>query len=408
MADASSIISGKPPADVIGARSSTHDRWTETEQSLAAMTPSSRSLFDEFPNALDARIGRSTLAGALNDQIRFRVVGTGPLAGRSLVPDSPLAHRVLASKSGPKLIRQLTAALATTGSTLHPSDNLRGIILAKDTESVRAGKIIGGLDQVEDQTVAARLLPAHGDRAELGFRIRDLTSGVPEFIKSAGAWYDKGWITYMPDTSRGMLTAVGAYHPAKAEVSVRRAKHAEYLARAVPHEAQHAVTPVDHYSFNAKSAWLEEATADLFSQTPVFRSAFRRASGIDPKTYAGHLAHEPSIDLDWKAWERPRYSASEQSKFDEQAKRNYRDGRATLYDLVRLAGVDFRTQAGRSLAYELVQGAPSGQLPGRLAQAIIAQHQLDDSVREELTQRIIDSVDSKTGVRDIARDLGIE
>src|SRR5437868_2009648 len=44
--------------------------------------------------------------------------------------------------------------------------------------------------------------------------------------RSAGAWNVRGWITFMPDTARMMLTQAGAYHPRTrpaADARLRRA-----------------------------------------------------------------------------------------------------------------------------------------------------------------------------------------
>lgn len=382
-------------------------RASETERAVASLTPASRRL---LPDALlDARIGRGTLAGSLNDQVRFRVERKGAPADWALVPDSPAAVAVIQSRAGANLLRQLRVSMAGTGSLSRVS-NLQGFILAKDTESVLAGMVLSTLDMRGDEDGAKlRRLGELGRTKVAGRVIRGWAADVNAGLTTAGAWNADGWVTFMPDTARAMLTAAGAYRPDRVtESRLRRAgTWSNYLAGNGPHEVQHSVSKPTRTAYVGDARWIEEGTANVFSRTPVIFQANVRASGLNPKSYAGHLAHAPAVDLGWGTWTRPVQAPGDADKSRQEQERNYGRSQQVLHDLVRLAGADFRSRSGRALAFELLQAKSMRYTPGVLADAIIALHHLEPSVRERLRTRIKTAVDLPNGAADIAREFGI-
>jgi hypothetical protein len=363
-----------------------------------------------LPDALlDAKIGRSTLAGSLNDQVRFRVHRTGTVADWTLEPDSPTAAALVASHAGAGLLRQLTTAMRGTGALGAVSD-LKGFILAEDDESVLAGRVLSWLDDPADPDGAKMRRLGELNRTKVAGRVmRSWGEGLTDDIARAGAWNSEGWITFMPDTARAMLVNAGAYAPdARTELGLRRAKSwSDYLAGNAPHEVQHSVSGPSPTAYTGLAKWMEEGTANVFSRTPTFLGANAKASNLDPHHYAGMLAHAPAFDTGWARWKRPELPKDKQSDYDKEVTRNYGRSQQVLRVLVHLAGGDFRSRAGKALAFELLQHKSMRFTPGVLADAIIERHGLDPKVRERLRERIKGAVDIDGGVAAMAREFGI-
>lgn len=381
---------------------------TQTELAASHLTPESRRV---LPDALlDAKVGRSTLAGSLNDQVRFRVRRQGDVSDWKIVPDSPTASALVQSKAGPALLRQLETAVRSTG-TLEEVSNLKGFILAEDTESVLAGRVLSWLDEPSDPD--GRQLKRLGElnRTTVAGRVmRKWGEGLSDQVARAGAWNAEGWITFMPDTSRAMLVNSGAYDPHRQrEKPLLEAKSwTTYLAGNGPHEVQHSVSDPSPTAYVGTARWMEEGTANVFTRTPTFHSKNAKASGLNAARYAAMLSHEPSFDPGWKPFKRPEMSKEKQKDYDKETSRNYGDSQVVLRDLARLAGADFRSNAGKALAFELLQRKSMRFTAGVLAKAIIEQHELDPKAYDRLRERIKVAVDIKGGAATIAKEFGID
>ncbi|MCW2920269.1 MAG: hypothetical protein JWL76_143 [Thermoleophilia bacterium] len=382
-------------------------RVTETELAKQHLTPQSRKL---LPDALlDAKVGRSTLAGSLNDQIRFRVQRDGQVANWKIVPDSPTAAALAQSKAGPELLRQLTTAVRSTG-TLEEVSNLKGFILAEDDESVLSGRVLSWLDDPADPDGKQLARLGELNRTKVAGRImRKWGDGLDQNIAKAGAWNSRGWITFMPDTSRAMLVNSGAYDPHRSrEKSLLGAKSwTDYLSGNAPHEVQHSVSGPSPTAYQGAAKWMEEGTANVFSRTPTFQAKNRIAANLKPEVYAARLSHEPSFETGWDVYKRPALAKEKQKDYDKETSRNYGDSQVVLRDLVRLAGGDFRSSAGKALAFELLQHKSMRFTPGVLATAIIEHNDLEPKVYDRLRERIKNAVDVKGGAAAIAKEFGI-
>jgi hypothetical protein len=403
------VAASSPPAITPAVAPTPASGQTETQLAAQHLTPRSRRV---LPDALlDARIGRSTLAGSLNDQLRFRVEHTGGTdpRGWQIVPDSPNAAALAQSKAGPELLRQLRVAVDATGS-LGDRSNLKGFILAEDVESVIAGRALSWLDDPADPDgrQVARLGEL-GRTRTAGRIMRRWGDGIEQNVARAGAWNAEGWITFMPDTSRAMLVNAGAYDPNRhTEKSLLRAgTWPDYLAGNAPHEVQHSVSDPSPTAYQGDARWMEEGTANVFSRTPVFHARNARRANLRPEVYASRLAHEPSYDPGWAPFKRPALSKEQQQEYDKETSRNYGSSQVVLRDLARLAGADFRSRAGQERAFQLLQGRSMRYTAGVLAKAIIERHGLDPKAYERLRTRIANAVDVKGGVAAIAREFGI-
>ncbi len=377
---------------------------TQTKQALASMTPQSRALLPEA--LLDARVGRGTLAGELNDQLRFRVEQVGTeVADWKLHADSPKAAAIVQTRAGERLLRQLHAAMSSTG-TFGDRSNLKGFILPDDLESVIAARAIAFLeDPAEADGVRLARLGAVGDTRAAGELLQSWREPMAARAARAGAWNGEGWITFLPHTARAMLVAAGGYDPhGSHERYLHEAeKRVRFLAGNAAHEVQHSVTD---RTPSATFTWMEEGIANVFSRTPAFQSQIARRAGMSTQSYAAMLAHPPSFETGWAPYSRPGGAAASEAT-DIARERNYDRSQVVLRDLARMAGADFRSTAGRGRAFDLLQGRTLRYVPGRLADAIIERHGLDPSVRERLRDRIKDAVDLPGGARAIAREFGI-
>jgi hypothetical protein len=299
--------------------------------------------------------------------------------------------------------------IRSTGD-LERVSNLKGIILPKDGESVLAGRVLSWLDDPADPDgKQVKRLGELGRTKVAGRVMRKWGESLPRQMATAGAWNSEGWITYMPDYARATLAAAGGYLPNRtSEAKLRGAeKMSAYLSRVHPHEVQHSVSDPSPTAYQGEAKWMEEGTADVMALTPVFHTRNRKAAGMSAASYAGHLAHQPHIDLGWKPWTRPTLPADEKKKSDDAAKRNYGKGQATLTELVKLAGADFRTKAGQQRVFHLLQEKSMRFTPGVLAKAIIEHHGLDPKVYERLRTRIKGAVDLPGGVPQLATEFGI-
>lgn len=394
-------------APVVTSVPPTPSRMTETELAAQHLSPRSRRLLPD--SLLDAKVGRSTLAGSLNDQVRFRVNRTGQVADWQLVPDSPTAAALMQSKAGPELIKQLETAMKST-RTLEEVSKLKGFILAEDDESVLAGRVLSWLDDPADPD--GRQLARLGElnRTKVAGRImRKWGEGLDQSIAKAGAWHSEGWITMMPDTSRAMLINAGAYDPhGSHEKGLLKAKTwTDYLSMVGPHEVQHSISDPSPQAYRGTARWTEEGTANVFSDTPTFLRANRLGANLRPEVYASRLAHKPSFETGWDTYKRPQLPPQKQKDYDKETSRNYGDSQVVLRDLVRLAGADFRSNAGKDLAFELLQRKSMRFTPGVLAKAIIEHNDLDPKVYDRLRERIKEAVDIEGGVATIAKEFGI-
>ncbi len=390
------------PAAVPLIRATSHR--TETQRAQASFTPQSRDLLP--PALLDARVGRGTLAGELNDQIRFRVEQVGPdVAEWRLRPDSPKAAAIADTRAGARLVRQLTAAMSSTGQ-FGDRSNLKGFILPDDLEGVIAARAIAFLeDPAEPEGARLAQLGAAGDTRGASELLRSWREPMAARAARAGAWNGEGWITFLPHTARAMLVAAGAYDPHGSHEAylTQAAKRVKFLAGNGAHEVQHSITD---RTPSATFTWMEEGIANVFSRTPVIQQQLARRAGLSTQSYAAMLGHRPSFHTGWAPYVRPGGAAASEAT-DAARERSYGRSQVVLRDLARMAGADFRSADGRALAFDLLQGQTLRFVPGRLADAIIERHGLDPSVRERLRDRIKGAVDLPGGARDIAREFGI-
>lgn len=367
------------------------------------MTDETRALLPD--SLLQARVGRGTLAGELNDQIRFRVRQEGAsVADWQLVPDSPLAHAIVDGDAGAALLRQLRTAMSTIGP-FHDRSNLKGFILPDDLEGVIAARAVAFLDDpAEPQGRELHRLGAIGDTRAASQLLQDWRQPMRQRAERAGAWNGEGWITFLPHTARAMLVAAGAYAPHRGRESYLLAAkdRISFLAGNGAHEVQHSVTD---RTPAASFTWMEEGIANVFSRTPHIQEQLGRDAGLTVAGYRARLAAEPSFQTGWAP--HARSGAATRAERGQQRERMYERSQQVLRDLVALAGAPMGTPEGDERAFRLLQGRTLYYVPGRLADAIVAEHGLEPAQREPLRQRILRAIDLPNGAADIAAEFGI-
>ena len=379
---------------------------TETERAAAAMTPKTRELLPD--TLLDAGVGKSTLAGALNDQIRFRVDRAPDLADWKFVPDSPAAHAVLQSQAGASLQQQFSTAVRSMRD-MDATSNLKGFILPKDTEGVIAGYVLSTIDSKGDEDgERLKQFGVSGDTKAAAAMMRDIGDGLDASIKRAGAWNADGWITFLPDYARGMLIPGGGYKPHASEPRLNNADGmATYLAGNTTHEVQHSVSQPTPTAYRGAAKWMEEGTANVFARTKVFHQENSARSGMTPDAYNAGLKQQPSFDPGWGPWKRPEQKVDPNPPKGDDAARNYGKSQLVLRDLVRLAGADFRSTAGQNKAFDLLQSKSMRYTPGLLAKGIIEHQGLDPQVYDRLRTQISTAVDLPGGAKDLVDMFGL-
>jgi hypothetical protein len=368
------------------------------------MTPETRALLS--PETLSRRLLGAPVVDGLNNQLRLRMVGDGLPSQREFVPDNDLTRQFMDTKAWPNLERQLRVA-ASGADSMADKTRLVGFVIPRDNQAALSAELLSQLEEgVPDSRALAENLE---DTAKGGVALRALDRTMKPAMMFAGAWNEGGWITLMPDTARAVLVQAGAYRPRRSsEADMREAgEWAPYIAGAVPHEVQHSVTWGTPRAGRPELSWIEEGTADLFSQTWPVKEQHARAAGISEQSYAQRLGH-PLVRLaGWGPFTRKTTEAQDDA-IESKQQTNYIDSQVTLKKLLRLAGVpSFQTVAGREQARELLQGKSLLYVPGVLADAIIKQNGLNPAVREHLRQRIISANDSADGVTQIAQDFGI-
>lgn len=400
-----------PPAKPVvpGPKYLVKDARHEISAARKNMSAETSELFQN--KALAYRLGKGTLAGALNDSVRFRVTGDGPIENRKLVPDSPTAAALMQGKEGAALSGQLKTAMQSM-SGFENASNLKGFILPKDVDGVIAGMMVRGLEEANPQMQVLHDAMANNKHREVQ-NVRPFVGQARNFVNNrykegVAAWNGDGWITFRPDIARKMLTSVGAYTPPKGSPQRKAAIAADQVNHVPTHEVQHSISPTSRAFYSSPAKWMEEAVSEVLSNTPAIQNRVERKTGVTPQSYAGRLAHPSEVDLGWNGWERPKPSAAQQKKNEQEVSRNYLRSQDVMRDLLRLGGMKFNSNDGITEVRKFLQGAPVESLSERLAMVITEKHGLGPDKVNPLARRIASIVDDKGGLTKLKKDFGLK
>jgi hypothetical protein len=348
----------------------------------------------------DLPIGRRTLDSTNDAVVRYRFEGSGPASERTLVPDSPRAHLLAASPAGPRMERALRR-IASQVDVHEGKALLHSVVMAPDVDAV-AGTWMSAAVGYDHAT------PLDDARfADLSSLARDYRAVTATMDGKNGAFDADGHIVLMPEYGRSLLASVGAYDPTSTEVAGRNPKrlHA-FMPRLMRHELEHSATSATSYGRDPGLDGWEEGVAEALSKALPSTAAARH--DLPPTTQYGR---GDSRSMETTAGWRP-YRLHPASKDDTAKRSNATYGRRhrAVVDSLELAGINVHTRAGYDRARELLQEQSIARVPGRIADAVIAEHDLDPAVRERLRLRLREVTESteRDPVGAIAREFGID
>jgi hypothetical protein len=367
------------------------------------LSPDVRDLVPDV--ALDARIGRGTVASEFDRALSVRIEGDGPASQRRIVPQTTTAERVLASPAGPAFERLVRRTMAV-GDAAQGRENLRSLTLVPDHNALKAVEALGMVTYTarnsgEPVRFSESGTPA-AERAGAASFARDVAAQAHENASTL-AWNANGEMTVMPDVSRRLLATLGAY---KLRPGDRLLEQPPAVREAILrddwdtllHEAHHSVTPAWDRESAATGIW-EEAIPTVLAMRD--RSLAARQAGADIAGIAADPASgRDDAALPWTGWNRSIYPKPSKEQ-QQETTATYVDGPAVLRDLLNLAGVDRRTTAGRERSIDLLQGAAAQYVPRRVADAIIAERGVDPSLRGRQVSRVRASLSHPDGVRHV-------
>lgn len=382
------------------------------------------------PELLSTRVGTGTVRSEIDRSIRVLLEGKGRASERSIVPDSKAAAELIASEHGATFTEAVRSFLSVADAH-EGKERLKSITFLPDEHASKGVTMLGwanhlagrgaSFDEVVEPDAAA--LAAAGEerpdvpqaelRAELRTAtaraiVKQLTGDEASNVNFHAAWNWDGHIVLMPDVSRDLFSSLGLYRhqPGDEMTRVPRARR-DLAARSswhtAIHETHHSVTPLPLRENPEWTRVVEEAIPEIL--TPAALAPVMRRAGADLA-----LARRPARDtrgeaVGWPAWNRDHLPAPP-TELAEKAQGRYTDGPALFRDLVRLAGVDRRTTAGKAEALELLQGQDASRVPLRLADAIVAARGMDAAQAPKLADLIRAASIGEAGIRDIADLVG--
>lgn len=283
-------------------------------------------------------VGASTVGGTTLDEVvprqpRFRLVGSGPLEQREILPETDAARKLLTSKLGPAIQQALRGALST--ASRYGSDGaFEGIAMSDSPEGFRANELIEGA-------------------GESTVNLTNLVSTIP------GGHATNRWINLSAGGTAAFIKGVAE----RAGIDVGPAykipsREAVVLLR---HELQHIQThPADSYAHLAR---LEEGIAETLALWPSELLQTTRDMGFDG-------------------------AATPQSQIEARSTNEYSDERGMVESLLARAGIDVKHGDHFDAAEELLQSRELGEVPGALAQRIGEHEGLTAAAIEALARDI--------------------
>lgn len=315
--------------------------------------------WQSVPWLRDLPIGESTAGALLRRQLHIGIEGDGRMSQRRVVGHTDAARQLLAGETGQAVTQKLRGMLSTLDGT-EGANNLKGIAFATDPDGWLVNSTLRELEAIEADDGALLTPPDDaGAAAALGRRIAQRRPAA-----EAGTWNNvRGWINVGARDSAPLLRLLQGQHADPDDPrSERDSLVGSRQALALSHELTHSVTPETPGITPPPGAeWIEEGAADVVS---VLRA---------PETAAAMQL--PHSDADIQRHVKGDYG--------------YRDWRRGVAHVVNLAGIDYRTPAGRKEALELLQRSPDERLADDLAAAVAQQHQLPAPARDQLRSMLL-------------------
>jgi hypothetical protein len=294
-----------------------------------------------------ARVVGGKLGEVLEDAAVFDVVPTAQGALRLVGRPSRALSAVLATGRGAELLHTIESALIAGSYGTDPS-RLHSVTLPFTNDAAWAVTSLSdltnpwtGLEHLREE------YPGKSAEAYLNWAESQNAEEVRQSAAQAAAWVRGGDIVFAPRKVHDWLLEDGLEQAL------------DQVHRVTLHETQHALRGwFDTRKIDpAAVAWIEEGIAEaLANAEPVAR---QRPGGLEMRN----------------AYQAPLYATRE----------------AIIDRLLRMAGIDRNTESGFLRARELLTRGTPYDVPGNLAQAIIAAHGLDPAAREPLEHAIWDA-----------------
>lgn len=375
------------------------------------------------------RIGKGTVASEIDRSIRLRFEGTGPIAGRTVVPDSRAARELYAAGHGATL-EKAVRSFSSIVDAHQGNEDLKTVSFLPDEHASKGVSILNWAHQVAGAgySIDDVIEPTRADlgraqkqfpdvpRAELRAALRQhaaaevakqLAEGEAENVSFAAAWNGAGHISVMPDVSRELFATLGLYRlqPGDETQQVPPAKREQWGKAAwhtMVHEVHHSISPMDKRGPEWTSV-MEEAVPEVLSPSDAHHAMVK--AGADTSLIARparDTKHEP---VDWPAWNRKHLPKPPKDQMDT-AEGRYTSGPELLRELLSMANIDRRTTAGKAATLELLQGRDAKFVPRRVADAIVSERGLPAAQAPELADLIRQAAIGKATLAEIKAFIG--
>lgn len=320
----------------------------------------------------DQPLGRKTVGEQLDRQPRFAVRYNAPQGAEParvvLEPLTPAAQSLMNKPIGVRLQDQVGALI----SSAHiPAGSLRGITLSTGRDGLAINKF------VSDAELGYQNIPSDSEdflgTIFTGAALSNTRKQIIASDKSGAKAFGGPWLHLGPQASRVMLNAA-----ADKQVTDPAVLQNNYvMSHLLRHEAQHAVTPANDKTY-PRYAWLEEATAETIGRWPGAIKRTAQGLGIPVKVHS-----------------------IQQNLASSEGGAQYNAWSGSLRSLLRLAGINTMRTDSLPQAVELLQTPALSRVPGKLADAIVANNKLDPSLRETIREFIVQTQGSPDSINSL-------
>lgn len=394
----------------------------------------------------NTKVGDSTFGQVADRALQFAFEGNGPIADHTIVPQTAAAARALEGKQGPAL-EQALRGIAATVSGHESNTSFKGISLARGYRDFQVNSAISYLEPGKFMPMLSDAFSTKPTK-QSKLAVKDALKNGDQVAHMAVA-QAPGWVNLGPFASRQVMRLAGEAN------STKDAKLGTWLASIGAHEPLHTVTPPGLKDLVKKEYlqwptptelekksqenpfaamkpinWLEEGTADTLALWPGRIQQVGARMGVptlstlpepempDEKLMSmivgftqrkGRLLPEERTFLD--TWAKEKFNATPKSDLDRvqllgmtmTGGKNYPVHIDAMQRLLKLANIDPEKPQDYAAAESLLQGAPITRIPGRIADAIIKNNNLDPAIREQVRVKIRD-----TGTDIMTNPMGVE
>lgn len=321
--------------------------------------------------ARETPINGRTLGQQLDMQPRFAIASTRATktapAGLQLQPLTPAASKIMESRDGVRLEQQIGALLRTSSV---PPSALKGVSLATGRAGLAANALASDV-ALGHQRLASE--PTFLDSMKTSAIVRGYEKDYAAKDKAGAAAFGGPWLNLGPTASRQLLKTIRG-----GPVTETDMKNGYALTHLLRHEAQHALTPATPKTY-PRYTWIEEGTAEALGRWPGAVTNTARHMGIPTKPHAISKA----------------IGSSDGGK-------QYNEWTGSMQSLLRLSGIDTRSNSGLSAAQALLQKPALSRVPGKLADAIIEHNKLEPELREPIRKFIVSSGGDQKSIDSLA------